>query len=69
MVKTDLENRVVRFIGNPDERIKEDYLRILRYFTFLALFGDVSPDAEVMKTFQLILISYQLFLRKGNGMN
>ncbi len=48
--KTDLENRVVRFIGNPDERIKEDYLRILRYFRFLALFGDISPDVEVMKT-------------------
>ncbi len=48
--KTDLENRVVRFIGNPDERIKEDYLRILRYFRFLALFGDISPDAEVVKT-------------------
>ncbi len=48
--KKDLENRVVRFIGNPDERIKEDYLRILRYFRFLALFGDISPDAEVMKT-------------------
>ena len=48
--KKDLENRVVRFIGKPDERIKEDYLRILRYFRFLALFGDISPDAEVMKT-------------------
>ena len=48
--KTDLENRVLHFIGNPAERIKEDYLRILRYFRFLALFGDVSPDAEVMKT-------------------
>ena len=48
--KKDLENRIVRFIGNPDERIKEDYLRILRYFRFLALFSDISPDAEVMKT-------------------
>ena len=48
--KKDLENKVVRFIGKPDERIKEDYLRILRYFRFLALFGDISPDAEVMKT-------------------
>ena len=48
--KKDLENRVVRFIGRPDERIKEDYLRILRYFRFLALFSDISPDAEVMKT-------------------
>ena len=48
--KTDLENRVVRFIGNPNERIKEDYLRIIRYFSILALFGDIPPDAEVMKT-------------------
>jgi len=48
--KKDLENKVVRFIGKPDERIKEDYLRILRYFRFLALFGDISPDAEVMET-------------------
>ena len=48
--KKDLENKVVRFIGDPDERIKEDYLRILRYFRFLALFGNISPDAEVMKT-------------------
>ena len=47
--KQDLENRVVRFIGIPDERIKEDYLRILRYFRFLALFGDMSPDPDVMK--------------------
>ena len=44
--KKDLENRIVRFMGNPDERIKEDYLRILRYFRFLALFGDISPDAD-----------------------
>ena len=29
--KKDLENRVVRFIGRLDERIKEDYLRILRF--------------------------------------
>jgi len=27
----DLKNGIVRFIGNPEKRIKEDYLRILRY--------------------------------------
>lgn len=30
----DLMKRRVRFVGNPDMRIKEDYLRILRYFRF-----------------------------------
>jgi len=32
----DLANNIVRFIGNPDERITEDYLRILRFFRFSA---------------------------------
>lgn len=31
---TDLKKGVVKFIGNADERIREDYLRILRYFRF-----------------------------------
>lgn len=30
----DLKNRVVKFVGIPDKRVKEDYLRILRYFRF-----------------------------------
>ncbi|MBQ8347618.1 MAG: CCA tRNA nucleotidyltransferase [Alphaproteobacteria bacterium] len=43
----DLENGRVRFIGDPARRISEDYLRILRYFRFLALF-DNSPDPETI---------------------
>ncbi|HBO50132.1 MAG TPA: CCA tRNA nucleotidyltransferase, partial [Alphaproteobacteria bacterium] len=35
----DLENGIVRFIGNPDERIKEDYLRIMRFFRFYSIFS------------------------------
>ncbi len=35
----DLDRGVVRFIGNPEQRIKEDYLRILRYFRFLGCYG------------------------------
>lgn len=35
----DLKNGIVRFIGNPENRIKEDYLRILRYFRFSAIFS------------------------------
>ncbi|CAH8847974.1 unnamed protein product [Trichobilharzia szidati] len=32
--RDDLRNRHIRFVGDPDARIKEDYLRILRYFRF-----------------------------------
>jgi poly(A) polymerase len=42
---TDLEARRVRFIGDPLRRIAEDHLRILRFFRFLARFGD-QPDPE-----------------------
>jgi poly(A) polymerase len=34
----DLEDGVVRFIDDANTRIKEDYLRILRYYRFCALF-------------------------------
>ncbi|MEN3746484.1 CCA tRNA nucleotidyltransferase [Sphingomonas sp. HF-S3] len=40
----DLDARHVRFIGDPLQRIAEDHLRILRFFRFLARFGD-TPDA------------------------
>lgn len=39
----DLQARRVRFIGDPHERIREDFLRILRFFRFEAEYGD--PDA------------------------
>lgn len=32
----DIAHRRLRFIGNPDKRLQEDYLRMLRYFRFLA---------------------------------
>lgn len=39
----DLKNGLVKFIGDPGERIREDYLRILRFFRFTARFcSDVS---------------------------
>ncbi|MCA0870410.1 CCA tRNA nucleotidyltransferase [Seohaeicola saemankumensis] len=45
----DLEARRVRFIGDARERIREDYLRSLRYFRFHAWYGDQAggfdPDA------------------------
>ncbi len=42
----DLESHYVRFIGNAAQRIKEDYLRILRFFRFSARFGHEPYDTE-----------------------
>jgi len=42
----DLAARRVRFIGNARERIREDHLRILRYFRFQARFGTQPADEE-----------------------
>ncbi|MDP3549363.1 MAG: CCA tRNA nucleotidyltransferase [Novosphingobium sp.] len=44
--RDDLAARRVRFIGDARERIREDYLRILRYFRFQARFGSIPADAE-----------------------
>ena len=40
----DIAARRVRFIGEPQRRIEEDYLRILRFFRFHAHFGAGPPD-------------------------
>jgi tRNA nucleotidyltransferase/poly(A) polymerase len=40
----DIAARRVRFIGDPDQRIAEDYLRILRFFRMHAAFGAGEPD-------------------------
>ncbi len=39
----------VRFIGEASARIAEDYLRILRFFRFLAWYGKGRPDADGLK--------------------
>jgi poly(A) polymerase len=44
----DLLARKVRFVGDPVSRISEDFLRILRFFRFYAIYGlpDDGPDNE-----------------------
>lgn len=44
----DLEKGIVRFIGDAEEKIKQDYLRILRFFRFYAIFGKGKPDKEAL---------------------
>ena len=37
------------FVGDPTERIEEDFLRILRFFRFLAWYGRGEPDAAALR--------------------
>ncbi len=43
--RADLAQGLVRFIGDPRERIAEDYLRILRFFRFFASHGRGAIDS------------------------
>jgi len=45
----DLDNRTVRFIGDAETRIREDFLRVLRFFRFFAWYGAGRPDADGLK--------------------
>ena len=45
----DLENGLVIFIGDPDKRIKEDYLRILRYIRFFLNYSKQPHNKEIKK--------------------
>ena len=62
----DLENKTLRFIGNPIKRIKEDYLRLLRYFRFLSRFlsniDNDSMNACIKLANKLNLLSYERLL-------
>ena len=46
----DLEKGLVNFIGDPDKRIKEDYLRILRYIRFFLNYSKQTHNKETKKT-------------------
>lgn len=42
----DLLARRVRFVGDAESRIREDALRILRFYRFFAIYGRGAPDSE-----------------------
>ena len=48
--KEDLEKGEVNFIGNPDKRIQEDYLRILRYIRFFLHYSKNKHREETIKS-------------------
>jgi tRNA nucleotidyltransferase/poly(A) polymerase len=48
--KKDLENGKVNFIGDTEVRIKEDYLRVLRYIRFFLNYSKAKHDPKTIKT-------------------
>ena len=47
--KKDLENGQIKFIGNTEKRIKEDYIRILRYMRFFLNYSKKNHDLEIIR--------------------
>ena len=47
--KKDLKLGIVKFIGDPEKRIKEDYLRILRYVRFFLNYSKVDHNESLKK--------------------
>ena len=47
--KKDLENGKINFIGDAEKRIKEDYLRILRYIRFFLNYSNHDHNIDVVK--------------------
>jgi len=47
--KKDLENGNINFIGDAEKRIKEDYLRILRYIRFFLNYSNHKHKPEIIK--------------------
>ena len=47
--KEDLENGFIKFIGDPEQRIKEDYLRILRYLRFFLKYSNQKHNPLILK--------------------
>jgi poly(A) polymerase len=58
----DIGREIIKYIGNPEERIQEDYLRILRFFRFYAHYG-FSLDKNGL----IACIKYKANLLKLSG--
>jgi poly(A) polymerase len=44
----DIQKKLVVFVGDPEKRIQEDHLRILRFFRFLGLYGTLPADPSAL---------------------
>ena len=48
-IQDDLESGQIKFVGNSDQRIKEDFLRIIRYLRFFLSYSSNQHDPEVIR--------------------
>ena len=46
----DLQNGKIKFIGSTDERVQEDYLRILRYFRFFTQYSKLEHEDNIIRS-------------------
>ena len=51
--KGDLEKGIVNFIGDTDKRVKEDYLRILRYIRFFLNYSKHPHNLDIIKKLKI----------------
>ena len=52
--KDDLKKGLVKFVGNPEQRIQEDYLRILRYLRFFLSYSNYKHDPTILRIIKKI---------------
>ena len=64
----DLAARRLRFIGDARQRIREDHLRILRYFRFQARFGSQPADLEAEESCSELATTLKGLSRERIGM-
>jgi poly(A) polymerase len=57
--KKDLENGKINFIGDADKRVKEDFLRVLRYVRFYLNYSKNKHNPEIIKIIKKNLIGLQ----------
>jgi putative nucleotidyltransferase with HDIG domain len=58
----DIQNKVIRFVGDPAERIKEDHLRVLRAIRFMSKLGfsfEANTERTIVEQFNLSGVSVE----------
>lgn len=63
----DLLARRLRFVGDAGQRIAEDYLRILRYFRFHAIYSELGFDADILAAISDNLAGLETLSRERIG--
>lgn len=53
----DIKNSIIKFVGKPEDRICEDFLRIMRYYRFKALFNTRSIDEKSEEACEKLMYS------------